>query len=150
MQSVTKPQIASYLLAFFALIGVLQLGLLSALLSGLLVYSLVHMAAPVLGKLGVSNGLTRTVALALLGLVFILLIVAMVMSGVELLTDGSEGIVSLFQKMAEIIDTAQLHLPAWARDYFPSNLEELESLAARWLRDHAGQLQLVGRDIGIL
>ena len=137
-------------MAFIALIGVLQLGLLSALLAGLLVYNLVHMAAPVLGKLGVSNGLTRTVALALLGLIFILLIVAAVMSGTALLTDGSEGIVSLFQKMAEIIDTAQLHLPGWARDYFPSNLEELETLAAQWLRTHAGQLQLVGRDIGVL
>jgi predicted PurR-regulated permease PerM len=67
-----------------------------------------------------------------------------------LLTDGSEGIASLFKKMAEIIDTAQVHLPGWARDYFPSNLEELESFAAKWLREHAGQLQLVGRDIGVL
>lgn len=150
MQTVTKAQIASYIVSAVVLIGVLQLGLLSALLAGLLVYSLVHMAAPVLGGLGVSNGLSRTVALALLALIFILLIAAAGMSGAALLTDGSEGIVSLFQKMAEIIDTAQLHLPDWARDYFPSNLEELETLAAQWLRTHAGQLQLVGRDIGVL
>ncbi len=150
LQTASKPQIASYILSFIALIGALQLGLLSALLAGLLVYNLVHMAAPLLGRLGVSNGLTRTVALALLGLIFILLVVIVVMRGMVLLTDGSESIVSLFQKMAEIIDTAQLHLPTWARDYFPSNLEELETFAAAWLRNHAGQLQLVGRDIGVL
>lgn len=150
LQTLSKSQIASYVLAAAALFGVLQLGLLSALLSGLLVYSLVHMAAPVLGRLGVSNGFTRTLALALLSLIFIVLIVVGVTSAVSLLADNTEGIVSLFQKMAEIIDTAQVHLPAWAREYFPSNLEELESLAARWLRDHAGQLQLVGRDIGVL
>lgn len=150
LQTISKPQIASYILAIVALVGALQLGLLSALLAGLLVYSLVHMAAPLLGRMGVSNGLTRTLALAILALIFILLVVIGVMRGMVLLTDGSEGIVSLFQKMAEIIDTAQLHLPAWARDYFPSNLEELETFAAAWLRNHAGQLQLVGRDIGVL
>lgn len=35
-------------------------------------------------------------------------------------------------------------------DYFPSNIEELEVFAAQWLREHAGQLQLVGRDFGVL
>jgi predicted PurR-regulated permease PerM len=146
----TRLTAASYILSFIALVAVLELSLLSALLSGLLVYNLVHLAAPGLGKLGVSGNLAKTVALALLALIFILFIVAAVVSGLALLTDGSEGIASLFKKMAEIIDTAQLHLPSWARDYFPSNLEELESLAAKWLREHAGQLQLVGRDIGVL
>jgi predicted PurR-regulated permease PerM len=146
----TRLTAASYILSFIALVAVLELGLLSALLSGLLVYNLVHLAAPVLGKLGVSGSLAKTVALALLALIFILFIAAAVVSGLALLTDGSEGIASLFKKMAEIIDTAQVHLPSWARDYFPSNLEELESLAAKWLREHAGQLQLVGRDIGVL
>jgi predicted PurR-regulated permease PerM len=142
--------VASYVISFIALVAVLELGLLSALLAGLLVYNVVHLAAPVLGRLGVDSKLAKTVALALLALIFIVLIVTAVVSGLALLTDGSEGIASLFKKMAEIIDTAQVHLPGWARDYFPSNLEELESLAAKWLREHAGQLQLVGRDIGVL
>ncbi len=146
----TRLIVASYVISFIALVAVLELGLLSALLAGLLVYNVVHLAAPVLGRLGVDGNLAKTVALALLALVFILLIVTAVVSGLALLTDGSEGIASLFKKMAEIIDTAQVHLPGWARDYFPSNLEELESFAAKWLREHAGQLQLVGRDIGVL
>ncbi len=150
MPSASRLDIASYILSFIALAAVLELGLLSALLAGLLVYNVVHLAAPSLGKLGVDGRIAKTVALALFALVFILLIVAAVVSGLALLTDGSEGIASLLKKMAEIIDTTQVHLPGWARDYFPSNLEELESLAARWLREHAGQLQLVGRDFGIL
>jgi predicted PurR-regulated permease PerM len=147
----TRLRIASYILSFIALVAVLELGLLSALLSGLLVYNLVHYSAPFLGRLGISGHLAKTIALAMLALIFILVIVAAVTSSMALLTDGSdEGLVSLFQKMAEIIDTAQLHLPNWARDYFPSNLEELETLAAKWLREHAGQLQLVGRELGVL
>ena len=39
-------RIASYLLAFAALLLVLKSGLLVALYSGLLVYNLVHMVAP--------------------------------------------------------------------------------------------------------
>ena len=57
---------------------------------------------------------------------------------------------TLLKRMAEIIDTARVHLPAWALDYVPSDLQELEALAARLLREHAGQLQLVGRDVGVL
>ncbi|MBA8899202.1 AI-2E family transporter [Phyllobacterium sp. P30BS-XVII] len=150
MLTATRLYIASFALTLIALFAVLQLGLLSALLSGLLVYNLVHLAAPVLGKLGVSNSLTKTLALALLAIIFILLIVAAVISGLGQLTNGSEGVVSLFKKMAEIMDTAQVHVPDWAKAYFPSNLDELESIAAKWLREHAGQLQLVGRDFGVL
>ena len=66
------------------------------------------------------------------------------------LTGGSENIVTLLKRMAEIIDTARVHLPVWALDYVPADLQELEALAARLLREHAGQLQLVGRDVGVL
>jgi predicted PurR-regulated permease PerM len=148
----TTPRfyLASAALAFVALFAVLQLGLLSALLSGLLVYNLVHFAAPMLGRLGISDSLTKTLALTLLATIFTLLAAAGIVSGVSQLTGGSEGVVMLLKRMAEIIDTAQVHLPDWTRQYFPSNLDELEMLAARWLRAHAGQLQLVGRDVGVL
>ena len=141
---------ASSLLALLALLGVLWLGLLSALLSGLLVYNLVQFAAPQLGRLGVSSKLTKTIALSLLAVIFALLIAAAVASGVSQLTGGSENIVTLLKRMAEIIDTARIHLPVWSLDYVPADLQELEALAARLLREHAGQLQLVGRDVGVL
>jgi predicted PurR-regulated permease PerM len=142
--------IAACLLALIALVGVLWLGLLSALLSGLLVHNIVEFSAPLLGRLGVSNRLTKTVALSLLAIIFVFLIAAAIASGVSQLTGGSESIVTLLKRMAEIIDTARVHLPNWALAYFPSDLKELEALAARLLREHAGQLQLVGRDVGVL
>jgi predicted PurR-regulated permease PerM len=146
----TRIYVASCALAFIALYAVLELGLLSALLSGLLVYNLVHLAAPMLGRLGVDNVLAKTLALTILAIVFILLIAAAVFSGISLLTSGSENVVTLLKRMAEIIATTRIHLPDWASSYFPSNIEEMELLAAKWLRAHAGQLQLVGADIGML
>lgn len=142
--------LASCLLALTTLVGVLGLGLLSALLSGLLVYNLVHLTAPLLGRLGVSGRLTTALALALLALVFSLLIAAAVFGGASQLTGGSESIVTLLKRMAEIIDAGRVHLPDWALSYVPADIEQLEALVARLLREHAGQLQLFGRDVGIL
>ena len=146
----TRVYLVTCVLTFIALYAVLELGLLSALLAGLLVYNLVHLAAPMLGRLGIDNVLAKTLALTILASIFILLIVAAVFSGISLLTSGSESVVTLLKKMAEIVATTRIHMPDWASSYFPSNLEELELLAATWLRAHAGQLQLVGADIGIL
>ncbi|MER9121043.1 hypothetical protein NKH93_31515, partial [Mesorhizobium sp. M0954] len=149
MLTFSRFYLASCLLALIALVAVLELGLLPALLSGLLVFNLVHFAAPMLHRIGVSNSVTKSLALTLVALIFTLLIAA-IFSGMSQLTGGSENVVTLLKKMAEIIDTARVHLPTWAMAYFPSNIEELEVFAARWLREHAGQLQLVGRDVGIL
>ena len=110
---------ASSLLALLALLGVLWLGLLSALLSGLLVYNLVQFAAPQLGRLGVSSKLTKTHC-------------AQPPRG-RFRAAHSRGdrqrdvaadrrlreIVTLLKRMAEIIDTARIHLPVWALDYVP-------------------------------
>ena len=142
--------LASCLLALVALVGVLGLGLLSVLLSGLLVYNLAHLIAPLLARLGASSRQTTALALALLALVFSLLIAAAIFGGASQLTGGSESIVTLLKRMAEIIDAGRVHLPDWALSYVPSDIQELEALAARLLREHAGQLQLFGRDVGIL
>jgi predicted PurR-regulated permease PerM len=150
LSSASNFYLASCLLALVALIGILALGLLSSLLSGLLVYNLVHLTAPLLARLGVSSRLAMAVALALLALVFSLLIAAAIFGGVSQLTGGSENIVTLLKRMAEIIDAGRVHLPDWALSYVPSDIQQLEALAARLLREHAGQLQLLGRDVGIL
>lgn len=148
----SKFYLASCALAFVALTGTLALGLLSALLAGLLIYNLVHIIAPMLGRRRdtPSSSGARWLALALLTLALILLITAAVFGGISQLAGGSESVVTLLKRMAEIIDAARNHLPNWALDYFPADLQQLEALAAKLLREHAGQLQLVGRDIGIL
>jgi predicted PurR-regulated permease PerM len=141
---------ASLALALAALAAILNFGLLAALLSGLLVYNLVQSAAKASGLLGFSSRLTKAIALSLLGVIFTILITAAVIDGLSRLTGGSESIVTLMKRMAEIIDTAREHLPVWAKTYIPADIKELETLLARLLREHAFRLQLVGRDVGIL
>ncbi len=143
-----KLELAAQILTGLALIAVLKLGLLSALLSGLLIYELVHLVALKLNWVGVTHDVGKAVALILLAS---LIAVATSIGGIgllALLTGGSEGLVVLLQKMAEVIETARIHFPPWAWDYLPANTEELEVALSQWLRAHAGQLQQLGQNIG--
>jgi predicted PurR-regulated permease PerM len=143
-----KLELAAQILTGLALIAVLKLGLLSALLSGLLIYELVHLVALKLNWVGVTHDVGKAVALILLAS---LMAVAISIGGIgllALLTGGSEGLVVLLQKMAEVIETARIHFPPWAWDYLPANTEELEVALSQWLRAHAGQLQQLGQNIG--
>jgi predicted PurR-regulated permease PerM len=49
--------------------------------------------------------------------------------------------------MADVLDTARSHFPAWAFSSFPADPDELKSTAAAWLREHAGQLRSLGQDV---
>ena len=53
----------------------------------------------------------------------------------------------LLQHMAEVIESARPHLPPWAGSYVPADPEELKAAASAWLREHAGQLRLIGEDV---
>ena len=54
------------------------------------------------------------------------------------------------REMANAIDTARNHFPAWAQEYLPANVDELETQAANWLRTHAGALGNIGESLGKL
>lgn len=133
-----------------ALYGVLKLGLLPALLSGLLVAQLVHGAVPVLYRLGIANrNVGRAIALTLVTTLTATLIALLIVAAASRLTAGPENLFFLMQSMAEVIDTARTHLPAWASEYLPENIQEFEAAASAWLRDNAWQLRSIGGDIGI-
>jgi hypothetical protein len=139
-----KLELAAQILTGLALVAVLKLGLLS----GLLIYELVHLVALKLNWVGVTHEVGKAVALILLAS---LIAVAISIGGIgllALLSGGSEGLVVLLQKMAEVIETARIHFPPWAWDYLPANTEELEVALSQWLRAHAGQLQQLGQNIG--
>jgi predicted PurR-regulated permease PerM len=50
--------------------------------------------------------------------------------------------------MADIIGSARAYLPPWAREYLPSNVNEMENTAASWLRANGRQLQDLGERAG--
>ncbi len=147
MTATSKIQTVSQVLALVALVLVLELGLLTALLSGLLIYQLVQLTVPPLRRLGVAHGTGRTIALAVPAGV---LIVAATLGIAQIiaLTTGPDSLARLLEMMADVIGTARQYLPTWAHSYLPSNIADIQSLAAGWLQEHAGQVGGVSQEVG--
>jgi predicted PurR-regulated permease PerM len=140
--------IAAWLLAGGALLLVLWLHLLPALLTGLLVYELVHLLAPRLriGRIRRQHGKLAAVTILALGVVLLLTLAAL---GVVAFVRSETGsLPTLLQKMAEIIESWRTVLPAGVVESLPEDVDELKEVAVAWLRTHAGALQHAGAEAG--
>jgi predicted PurR-regulated permease PerM len=139
--------IASYVLAAAALIVVLKVGLLAALFSGLLVYSLVHLLTPALGK-NIGDQRARVVAVALLGALIVLLLSALVWGTVTFFQSDAGSVQVLLQKMADIMEASRGQMPAWLKEHIPASTEAIREAITVWLRAHAVQAQSIGQEAG--
>src|SRR4051812_44700698 len=142
-----RLEIITQVLTGLALLGALQFHLLASLLAGLLVYELVHLLAPSHTSTLVHRRTGKIIVVALLAVVVIAAIGAAILGLIALLSSGSENLAVLLQKMAEVIETARSHLPAWALSSLPEEPTELKAAAVAWLREHAGQLRSIGQDV---
>lgn len=143
-------EIASLLIMAAALVAALLLHLVPALLSGLLIAQLVNGTVPLLNRAGIADHrLGRAITLGVLaGLVATAAVLA-ILATASWLMAGPENLFYLLQSMAEVVDTARAHLPAWVSNYLPGNVEDIETAVSRWLRANAWQLQFVGRNVGM-
>lgn len=144
---VNLTTIASYLLAVVALLVVLMKGLLAALFSGLLVYSLVHVLAPYLGK-NLSDQRARMIAVAILGTLIVLVLSLAVWGAASFFQSDAGSIEVLMKKLADILDASRGQMPAWLKDYIPANAEAMRVAITDWLRAHAAQAQTIGTEAG--
>ncbi len=136
--------IASWVIAGVVLLLALQLHLLPALLAGLLVYELVHVIAP---RLRIAHAGKVTAVALIATAVVVLLILAFL--GVATLLRGDVGHVAhLMQKMADIVEESRERLPDWLVGNIPLGADALKDAAIGWLRTHAGELRLLGGEIG--
>jgi predicted PurR-regulated permease PerM len=146
----TGAEIASWLLAAVALLLVLRLHLLSALLGGLAVYELVHLLG---GRLRFVRG-TREAgkrwAVAILAAVVVAVLALAVIGLIAFLRGRGvpASLPALLGQMADTLETSKDHLPAWLAAEIPDNADDLKSAGVAWLREHAGELQMVGAQIG--
>jgi predicted PurR-regulated permease PerM len=139
---------ASWGIAAVSLFLVLQLHLLPALLAGLLVYELVHLTSPMLAR-----RLSDRRAKLVVAIFFAALVVGTVIMALTLAIDffGDAGhLAALATKMAEILENSRESLPDWLLAYLPGSVEELRVIVASWLREHAGELQLIGKEAGLI
>ncbi|HEY5798922.1 MAG TPA: AI-2E family transporter [Burkholderiaceae bacterium] len=138
---------ASYFLMAGFLLLVLTHGLLSALLSGLLVYSLVHMMVPFLER-KISSSRARLTAVAAIGAITVALLTAAVWGAIVFFRSDAGNMQSLLQRMADIIDASRDQVPVMLRNYLPSSAADLSAMAAQWLRDHAVEAKSLGAQAG--
>lgn len=139
--------IASYLLAAAALFIVLHKGLLAALFSGLLVYSLVHVLAPPLAR-NISDHRARMIAVIILGALIVLLLSLGIWGAVTFFQSDAGSISALMKKMADIIEESRAQMPPWLKEYVPAGAEAIRAAFTAWLRDHASQAQTIGQEAG--
>lgn len=141
-----KIETASYVLAAAGLIGVLWLGLLPALLGGLMVYEIVIVGARKLGELGIRPVFGKTILLLTITTVIVSSLVFGGYSFAAYISDGEESLVVLMQRMADVVVSSTSHLPLWMHQYLPENIDEWQVTVSGWLRENAAYFSVVGRD----
>lgn len=141
------PKIASFVLTGLALLAVLIKGLLAALFAGFLVYSLVHLLAPALGR-NLNSQRSRVVAVALLGTGIVLALSAGIWVIASWFHLDAHGVPTVLQRLADIIETSRSQIPDWLRRHLPDSVESLREMLGAWIREHASEAKLVGEEAG--
>jgi predicted PurR-regulated permease PerM len=143
-----RIQQASWLLALLSLILVLQQHLLPVLLAGLLVYELVHLTAPLLER-RLSGLRAKQTAVAFLAALVVGAAVAGAIAIVAFVRSDAGSLATLAQKMAAILENSRQSMPDWLLGALPDSVDGTKTAIVQWLREHAGQVQTIGREAGI-
>ncbi len=147
LPAASRYDIASWILAGVALFLVLRLGLLPALIGGLLVHELVHLMSPRVARIGsVGRYGAKLVVVSLIASVVILAITGLVMGLMVFFRSESGNLPALLQKMATIIESSRESLPLWVQTYLPEDATTIKQKVVDWLREHASDLRVLGGD----
>jgi predicted PurR-regulated permease PerM len=144
-----RIQQVSWIIAALALLLVLELHLLPALLAGLLVYELVHLTAPLLEN-RLSGLRAKQAAVIFLAVMVIGATVLGAVLTIGFFRGESGSIAALAQKMAEILENSRHSLPDWLVAALPDSVAGIKTAVVQWLREHAGQVQTIGKEAGLV
>ncbi|MFZ6768275.1 AI-2E family transporter [Undibacterium sp. Di26W] len=140
---------ASYVLAAIALLLVLKAGLVVALFSGLLVFSLIHVMAPAIER-RFKHRQPRMIAVALLSFVMIVAVIVVIWGVHVFLRSDAGNLHNLLQKLADIIEASRSQLPEWVSTNLPEDVDDLRTIMTQWLREHAGEAKQLVPEAGHL
>ncbi|MEO7064393.1 MAG: AI-2E family transporter [Dokdonella sp.] len=140
----SRLRIASYLLAAFALLAILQLHLLPSLLAGLLVYALINALAPMLQR-HLPGARAHGLIVALLSIIVVGILTLAIIGAATFLRSELGNPRMMFENMMPLIDRARAQLPQVLVDHLPDSIDDFRAAAIEWLRLHAEQLQLAGK-----
>ena len=142
----TRAEVAAWILAGIALLGILALHLLPALIAGLLVYALTHILAPRLKIVRISQARAKLVAVGVLAILVATAVTAATLGLLAFFRSDAGSLPGLLQKMADIVESSRAMLPPWIVDSLPEDATAGKDAIAKWLRSHAGELPTVGRE----
>lgn len=138
---------AAWILMAAFLLMVLVKGLLGALFSGLLVYSLIHQLAPLMAR-RISSERARLVAVAALATVVVGALTLAIWGAVVFFQSDAGDIQHILKKLADIIEQSRNQLPVWMQERLPSGADALRDLIANWFREHAVEAKAMGAEAG--
>ena len=147
MNRPTAHEYAAWTLAVFGIFFVLNYHLLPALIAGLLVYELVHALFPLFVR-HLSPGRAKGVAVGLVVLAVVGAVTAAAFGVIAFMKSEGGSLAALLAKMAEILETSRATLPQWMSDFLPSGVDGIRDRLSMWLREHAVELQLIGKETG--
>lgn len=145
--SVSRQDLYAWAGVLIALVLILKLHLLPALLAGLLVFELVNVLTPWFTIKALGRDGPRLIAVTLIASAVIAGLAAAGFGIAALLRNG-DSLPLLMQRMAEIIENSRERLPLWLTGYIPDNADSLRQALVEWLRSHAADLQLAGKELG--
>lgn len=147
----TGYDISAWLLTGFALFFVLKFSLLPALLAGLLVYQLVHMITPYISRRFPSKRRSNYSKLWAVGILVVIIVSLLSLAGAGLmafLRSDAGSLTVLLAKMAQILEDSKKILPSWLLAHLPADALTFKEMLTTWLRTHADELQVVGKEAG--
>ena len=144
----TRFDVAAWILAGVALVAILALHLLPALVAGLLVYELTHILAPRLKIVRISQSRAKLVSVGVLAALVATAVTVATLGLLAFFRSDAGSLPGLLQKMADIVESSRGMLPPWVLESLPEDAPAVKDAIAKWLRSHAGDLSIVGRETG--
>lgn len=144
--TVSRLDIVAWILMGVGLFLVLHLGLLPALLGGLLVFELVRVLTPLVVRAEISRDWARIIVVAAISMLVVTVLSLLIIGAISYFRSDAGNLSGLMRKLAEIIDQSRNRLPLWVLSYIPDSAEELRAASTAWLREHSAALQNVGKD----
>lgn len=151
LEQVTAHEKSAWILMAFALFFVVKFSLLPSLIAGLLVFQLVHIITPYIARRFPSKRPSNYSKIWAVGILVVIIVSLLGLAGASLtafLRSDAGSVTVLLAKMAQILEDSRKILPGWLLEHLPPDAIAFKAQAASWLRTHADQLQVVGKEAG--
>ncbi len=152
MQDITREQVirfTSFVFAFLALVGVLELHLLVPLLFGLLVFELVQSVTPIVQRRLFTKS-AKVFVVASIAVIVVGAICAAVFALVAFFKADVDNLPHLLEKVSAILDRVRDGIPPFLAAYLPDDIGDLKDRALEWFRGHVAELQMMGTHTVVL